>query len=154
MKKTLYLLIPVAVCFLVGFLGARFQVQSLAEWYPQLVKPSLTPPNWVFPIAWGILYLCMGLSVGLVLLSKSRDRNLLTTVFCVQLALNFLWSILFFALRNPLAGLIDIVLLDAAVIFYAVRSWKQTPAASVLFWPYAAWLLFASYLNLFILIHN
>ncbi len=154
MKKALYLLFPVAVCFLVGFSGAYFQETSLLAWYPGLVKSPLTPPNAVFPVAWGILYICMGLSAGLVLLSRSKDRGLLTTLFCVQLALNFLWSILFFAMRSPVAGMIDILLLDALVIFYAVRSWGTVRRASVLFWPYAAWLLFASYLNLFILLHN
>ncbi len=154
MKKALYVLIPVVVCFLVGFTGACFQSEALAQWYPGLIKSSLTPPNAVFPVAWSILYLCMGISAGLVLMSESRDRRRLITLFCVQLALNFLWSILFFAMRDPLAGFIDIILLDIVVILYAVRSWQSVPLASVLFWPYIAWLLFASYLNLFILINN
>lgn len=70
MKKALSFIIPVAVCFLVGFTASQFQADAIANWYPYLNKPSLTPPNIVFPIAWNILYLCMGISVGFIINSK------------------------------------------------------------------------------------
>ena len=62
MKKIAAYLIPVLACFAVGISASFFQASSIAEWYPTLTKPTLTPPNIVFPIAWSVLYLCMGLS--------------------------------------------------------------------------------------------
>ena len=59
MRKFLYILIPVIICFLVGFTASHFQSESIQTWYPTLNKPAITPPNIAFPIAWNIIYLCM-----------------------------------------------------------------------------------------------
>ncbi len=154
MKKSLYIIVPVLVCFLVGYSASLFQATSLTEWYPYLEKSSLTPPNIVFPIAWGILYLFMGISVGLVLLSRSPRKSYMVRLFAVQLFFNFMWSISFFFLRNPYLGLINILLLDIAIIGYAVRVFHESKVASLLFYPYIAWALFATYLNLYIALFN
>lgn len=154
MKKALYLIVPVLICLLAGFLGSLSQRESLETWYPYLAKPPLTPPDSVFPIAWTLLYVCMGISVGLILLSDSPRKKPLAVLFSVQLLLNFLWTFLFFYLRNPLAGLIDILLLDLLVFLYAWESYPVKKASSVLFWPYLAWILFATYLNGSIFLYN
>ena len=60
MKKTPYYLIPVLVCFLLGFIAGRIQSDAIENWYPLLDKPALTPPNIAFPIAWSVIYLCSG----------------------------------------------------------------------------------------------
>lgn len=154
MRKALAFIIPVVICFLVGFTGSMFQDDSIATWYPQLNKPELTPPNIVFPIAWSILYLCMGLSAGFVILSESAKKRSIITLFVLQLFFNFTWSILFFYLQNPLAGMINIIILDIFVIWYAIKSYQASKTASILFIPYILWLLFASYLNGYILLFN
>ncbi len=156
MRKVLNILIPVAICFALGFAGSSFQKEALADWYPTLVKPALIPPNWVFPIAWSILYVCMGVSAGLLLNMKqaSIQRRQLLIIFAVQLTFNFLWSICFFYFQSPIAGLIDILLLDAVAVIYTIMAYKVNRPASYLFFPYLAWLGFATYLNLFILINN
>lgn len=154
MKKCLYIIIPVLICFLVGYISGLFQATSLAEWYPYLEKSKLTPPNIVFPIAWSILYLLMGISVGLVLLSRSPRKSYIVRLFAVQLFFNFMWSISFFFLQNPYLGLINILLLDIAVVSYAVRVFHESKAASILFYPYIVWVLFATYLNLYIALFN
>lgn len=154
MKKALYLIVPSLICLLTGFLGSLLQREALETWYPYLVKPSLTPPDSVFPIAWTLLYVCMGISVGLILQSGSPRKQPLAGLFGLQLLLNFLWTFLFFYLRNPLAGLIDILLLDLLVGLYVLESYPVKKASSVLFWPYLAWILFATYLNGFIFLHN
>ena len=116
MKKIAAYLIPVLACFAVGISASFFQASSIAEWYPTLTKPTLTPPNIVFPIAWSVLYLCMGLSLGRLIVR--RQHKGIIRLWVLQLIANFLWSILFFTLRNPLAGFIDIVLLNILVGLY------------------------------------
>ncbi len=154
MKKTLSFLLPVLLCFLTGFIAGRFQTDALQYWYPFLNKPSLTPPDIVFPIAWSILYLCMGLSAGLVLTAGTFRKRALLSLFVVQLCLNFIWSILFFYFRNPTAGFIDVLLLDITVIGYILTGWRTDKAAALLFLPYLLWLCFATYLNGYVLCFN
>lgn len=115
MKKIAYYVVPVLLCLIAGLVAGRLQAESVAVWYPLLAKPALTPPDIAFPIAWGIIYLCMGLSLGRVL--RYGDKRYVTLWF-LQLAVNFLWSVFFFYLRSPLAGFVDILLLDALVIVY------------------------------------
>lgn len=154
MKKTLYLIIPVLVCFLVGLTAGYLQKDAIETWYPLLNKPALTPPNLVFPIAWNLIYVGMGLSVGWILKSDYLRKKELAILFGVQLLLNFLWSFLFFYLRNPLAGLVDLLLLDLFVTLYAIRSYPVKKISSILFWPYMAWIFFATYLNGYIFLYN
>lgn len=78
----------------------------------------------------------------------------LIALFCVQLLFNFAWSVAFFYFRSPLAGLVDILILDALVAAYVVQSRRASKAASALFVPYVLWLLFATYLNTYILVCN
>ncbi|MCD8079966.1 MAG: tryptophan-rich sensory protein, partial [Bacteroides sp.] len=107
MKKTLGILIPIAICFIVGGIASYFQTDSVQTWYPSLEKPSLSPPNRIFPIAWSILYVCMGVSIGLVINSDSNRKKSLITLFSIQLLLNFAWSFFFFVYKNPLLGAVD-----------------------------------------------
>ena len=154
MRKFLYILLPVIICFLVGFTASYFQSESIQTWYPTLNKPEITPPNIVFPIAWSIIYLCMGISIGLILNSKERNKKFLTSLFAVQLFLNFTWSISFFYLQNPLLGFINIILLDLAVLYYTFKCYLAQKVSGILFIPYILWLFLATYLNAYILIYN
>lgn len=154
MKKAWTYILPTLLCFALGGIAAWLQNDSIRTWYPFLIKPALTPPDMAFPIAWSIIYLCMGISAGLVLTSGAPARKSVMSVWFVQLGFNFLWSILFFTARSPLLGMIDIVALDALVILYIARSAKISRAAAWLFVPYLCWILFASYLNAYILFAN
>lgn len=154
MRKTFVIIFSVAICFMVGFAASWFQMEALQEWYPLLKKPALTPPNMVFPIAWGILYVLMGVSIGLIVIARSAQTRFLVALFGVQLFFNFTWSIAFFYLQNPLLGMVNIIVLDILVIYYAVMSYPVKKASSFLFIPYIAWLLFATYLNAYILMNN
>lgn len=154
MRKFLYILLPVIICFLVGFTASYFQSESIQTWYPTLNKPAITPPNIAFPIAWSIIYLCMGISIGLVLNSKEQNKKFLTSLFAVQLFLNFTWSISFFYLQNPFLGFINIILLDLAVLYYALKCYPTQKVSGILFIPYILWLSLATYLNAYILIYN
>lgn len=152
MKRVLHYLLPVLVCMGVGFSGSLFQAESMVEWYPWLDKSVLTPPGIVFPIVWGVLYVCMGVSLGR-LIEAGHDR-VLFGIWGAQLVLNFLWSILFFTLRNPLLGMVDILLLDVLVFLYLAGARRYDRVASWLFVPYFVWLLLATYLNGYIYLYN
>ena len=154
MKKFFNILLPIIVCFSIGLTASYFQSGSIQTWYPTLNKPEITPPNIAFPIAWSIIYLCMGISIGLILNSKEKGKKFLTLLFAVQLFLNFTWSISFFYLQNPLLGFVNIVLLDFAVLFYAFKCYPTQKVSGILFVPYILWLSLATYLNAYILIYN
>ncbi len=152
MKGIVYYLLPILLCLGVGFAGSLFQARSMIEWYPLLDKSTLTPPGIAFPIAWSVIYICMGISLGR-LIHHSRDR-VLFWIWGIQLVLNFLWSLFFFTLRYPLLGLVDILLLDVLVFIYTTSAYRRDKAAAWLFVPYFLWLLFATYLNGYIYLYN
>ena len=154
MRKALNIIIPILVCFLVGLSARYFQADAIKNWYPTLIKPVVTPPNIVFPIAWSIIYVCMGLSIGLLINSTIERRRFFIKAFVFQLFFNFTWSISFFYIQNPLIGFINILLLDIFVINYTLKSYQVNKTSSILFIPYVIWLLFATYLNGYILMYN
>ena len=151
MRKVVYYIVPVLICLAVGALSAILQPPSIEEWYPLLDKPSLTPPDIAFPIAWGIIYICMGISLGRLL---SLGYRRITWLWGAQLVLNLLWSILFFTLQSPLMGALDIVVLDLLAAVYIVVTLPRSLMASLFFVPYALWLALATYLNIYIWIYN
>ena len=154
MKTYLSIIAVVLTCLIMGFSSSLFQVESMHTWYPYINKSPLTPPNIAFPIAWTILYIMMGISVGLIMNSSTPKKFVCIKVFIIQFVLNLLWSIFFFYFRNPLMGFIDILLLDLFVIIYIAKCAKTFTVSSMLFIPYLLWLLFATYLNGYILIYN
>lgn len=154
MKKFLQFLFPILLCFLLGWFASLLQEDSIREWYPFLAKPALTPPNIAFPIAWGIIYLCMGVAAGLLLSTPRPGSATLLRLWFIQLIVNFCWSLFFFWFRSPAAGLADILLLDALVIAFVVKAWPCHRAAAILFLPYLIWIAFATYLNVWILVNN
>lgn len=154
MVRAINVIVAVLVCFGVGLTARWFQSDSLLTWYPTLVKSELTPPNAVFPIVWGIIYLCMGASIGLICADKRINKSRSLSLFVTQLVLNFLWSFTFFYLKNPLLGLVNIILLDTYVIWYSMNVYSIKRISAWLFLPYVIWVLFATYLNAYIYFFN
>lgn len=154
MKKIITIIVAALVCLSVGWIASLFQIEALESWYPFLNKPTLMPPNIVFPIAWTILYILMGIAIGLVINSSVAAKRFLIALFAGQLLINFLWSIGFFYLQTPLLGLIDILLLNILVICYIIKSYPVNKLSSLLFVPYLLWLVFATYLNVYIVMYN
>ena len=151
MKRIINYIWPVLLCFGIGFAASRLQSESMMEWYPNLNKSALTPPNIAFPIAWSVIYLLMGLSLGRVL---NRGDKKSTVIWMVQLVFNFLWSILFFTMHMPFWGFIDILLLDASVVYFMISVSKKDKPSLYMFIPYILWLVIATYQNGYILINN
>jgi len=147
----LMLALFVAITFAAAGLGAFFTSTSVSNWYPMLRKPSWNPPAWIFGPVWTVLYLMMAIAAWLVWRKRGFDSAAgALGLFALQLALNALWSLLFFGLRNPLAGLVDIVPLWAAILATLVCFWKISPLAGVLLVPYWLWVSFATALNFMI----
>lgn len=143
------------LCLAVDFFGGSWTRETVTTWYPQLVKPAWAPPNWLFGPVWMILYLMIAVSGWLLYSAEhSRARSVALTLYSLQLFLNFIWSFLFFALRSPVLGLIDIVLLLLAIILTIIKSWNVRPLASLLLYPYLLWVIYAASLNAAIWILN
>ena len=151
MKKFLAYTIPVVLSLAIGALGSYIQSPSLSSWYPTLIKSSLTPPSVVFPIAWTILYILMGLSIGRLVAQGDMS---IVRLWLMQLLVNFLWSVSFFSLRSPLLGLIAILILVVLVFAYTIYAFSIDRIAGWLFVPYLLWLFFATYLTGYIYLNN
>ena len=153
--KWLKLIFAIVLSQLAGIIGSLFTITNTTSWYANLVKPTFNPPNWIFGPVWTFLYLIMGISLYLVLISKkSKNRKIGLYLFFTQLVLNTLWSILFFGLQTPLFAFIEIILLWLAILFTIKYFYKVNKKASYLLIPYILWVTFAAILNLTIYILN
>lgn len=152
MKMIVSILIPQVI----GGLGAFFTAPAIPSWYATLKKPFFQPPNWLFGPVWTILYLLMGVSFYLIW-TKTEDQasfNQARNVFILQLALNFLWSALFFGLKSPGLALLEIIYLWLVILVNLVVFFRLSRPAGLLFVPYLAWVSFASILNLSVFLLN
>lgn len=146
----------VAVSQLAGIIGSAFTMPSLDGWYVALAKPAFNPPAWIFGPVWTVLYVLMGIAAFLVWKKGWGRKGVKTAlaVFAGQLALNALWSIIFFGLRNPAGALINIAFLWLAILATIVAFAKISKPAAWLLAPYILWVSFAAYLNFAILMLN
>lgn len=165
MNKLFVLAGFILLCELAGVIGSIFTLPSIPAWYAGLVKPSFSPPNWLFGPVWVTLYLLMGISAYLVW-EKLKENNaaknpagakaaqLGLLLFAVQLVLNAKWSFLFFGLHSPFLGLVCIVFLWLAIVLTIWQFSKVSRNAALLLLPYLLWVSFASLLNYFIFALN
>lgn len=119
--------------------------------YDTLVKPALSPPSIFFPIAWTIIYTLMGISYFIVRKTLTTKEKLL---YYIQLAVNALWSIIFFVNEMYFLSIVWIVLLDVLVIIMIRIFIKENKISGILQIPYLLWILFATYLTIGIYILN
>lgn len=135
----------VILALLIGGLASSNTADDI--WYQNLNKSPLNPPGFVFGIVWPFLYLLMSISAY-----RTFDQT--KNLFFIQLFFNALWSWLFFAFQLPMIALLNIWLLIYLNIKVNIRMFIEDKLSSFLYIPYVLWLLFASYLNLFIVINN
>jgi tryptophan-rich sensory protein len=138
-----YFVIFLAACFAAGSTGGLFPP---GPWYERLNKPSWTPPNWLFPVAWTTLYLCMAAAGARAAISP--DNGLAMALWALQIALNGLWTPVFFGLRNMRLGLIVLMALWVSVAASMAALWMVDWVAGLLFAPYLVWVTVAGALNL------
>jgi len=151
-SKILLYLESLALCLSAGIIGGLFTTSAITEWYQYINKPSFNPPNWIFGPVWTLLYFMMSIALYLVWQKglKKKENWSAFIFFMVQLGLNTLWSILFFGLRSPLLGLIDIALLFITIVVVIYKFFRINKTASLMLAPYLLWVTFASVLNFFI----
>lgn len=150
------LVITIAASELAGMIGSVFTFSAIPNWYQNLTKPELTPPNWVFGPVWTTLFACMGVATFLIW-KKGLDRKdvrIALGIFLTQLILNTLWSVLFFGLRSPGIAFGEIILLWLTIIATIFAFAKISKPAAWLLVPYLAWVSFASYLTYSIWVLN
>lgn len=178
-NKFFKLIVAIVVSGLAGAIGAIFTTPAISGWYVNLVKPELSPANWVFAPVWTTLYALLGISLYLVwennwqiknhiferkqktwnYLSESfwtgawQKQNVIA-IFSVQLFLNVLWSFIFFGLKSPGLAFFEILALWFAIIYTIVNFYRISKASAYLLSPYILWVSFAAYLNYAIWVLN
>lgn len=145
----LTLFIFIAISELSGILGSLFTASSIPSWYNGLTKPSFNPPSWVFGPVWTILYLLIGISGYLLWQARhtSAAAKWAIVFFFVQLALNALWTPLFFGAKLLGVALVEIIFMWLAIVATIFFAWQTNKWAAILLLPYLAWVSFASLLN-------
>jgi len=151
MNKYIRILVLVVTCLAVGYFSSLVTRPAVESWFPTIQKPSFNPPNWLFAPVWTTLYIMMGIAGGLVWheIDSSRKEEVKKAMkfFAIQLALNALWSYLFFGLKNPLLALVEIVLLWLMIYETYIKFVRINKFSGYLFVPYLLWVSFATVLN-------
>lgn len=147
-KLILCIAIPLAVGGLAGFL-----TRNGMETFQSLNKPALSPPGWLFPVVWTILYILMGIASYLILTSEKTNQSALV-FYGIQLIFNFFWSIIFFNFEAYLFSFIWLVILWILILATMILFFRISEPAGYLLLPYLLWVTFAGYLNFYIYLLN
>lgn len=153
MKFFKNLFFSLILCLGGGWLSGYITKEGM-DWYHHLNHPYGTPPKFIFPIVWSILYILMAISLTIILTFPSKDKKKALFIFLFQLILNFIWSWLFFKMEAPLLALIDLIFLWIAIFFTIIIFKQYSRLSAYLLLPYFGWVTYAFYLNLFIWIRN
>lgn len=151
MQKVLRIALVVMTCLVIGYLSGMVTRESITTWYPTLIKPVFNPPNWIFAPVWTSLYIMMGVAGGLVWNKLDGNETLVKKAFLffiIQLALNALWSLIFFKLHNLFLASIEVVLLLLMIFETYTQFKKIDKIAGLLLIPYLAWVSFATILTI------
>ncbi len=171
-KNIFKLVASILICQVAGAVGGLVTASSVENWYQTINKPSWTPPGGVIGAVWTVLYLFMGFSLYLVwvknwqveqpligrvarawnkisqkLLDGAWQKQNIIGIFSVQLALNALWSFIFFGLKSPGWAFFELLMLWAAILYTIINFWRVSKPAAYFLLPYIAWVTFAGYLN-------
>ena len=143
-KNLLLSIIPVIVT---GAVCSYFTRAGVAGWYSQMATSQMTPPNYVFSIAWSIIYICLMISVYRILNAADNNKSYALRLYWQQLIIQILWCVLFFGEQMPLIGGILILWLVLTVFQMICTFWKIDKPAAWLNLFYFCYICFASYLN-------
>ena len=146
-KRIIYSLLPIVGGALVGLIISGYMN------YGDMVKPPLSPPSYIFPIVWTILYILMGISYFIATKDNGNDKEL-NQIYILQLLVNFFWPIIFFILKMYFTAFFWIILLLILVIIMIKELLKNNKISGYLQISYLIWLLFATYLNIGIFLLN
>ena len=142
------LILCILIVYGVGFAGSIFSSAGISsDWY-RSVKPSITPPDYIFPIVWNILFFLIAISLYLAWMKSDRkEKTKITAVFGINFILNILWSFLYFRIQSPFFAFIEIIFLWLSVAAMIYTTYKIDKASSYLLIPYILWVSFAIVLN-------
>jgi translocator protein len=147
--------IALLIVYAAAAIGSIVTFPAIHSWYVALSKPSFNPPNDIFGPVWTVLYTLMGVSLYIVWVARSKaSKRAAFTIFSAQLALNTLWSIVFFGMQQLWLAVVVIAALWLLIIATMWRFWKFSHVATYLLIPYLVWVTFASVLNISIAILN
>lgn len=146
-KQLLGLAMWLLISFTAAAIGA-FASANAGAFYQQLLRPDWAPPGWLFGPVWTVLYLCMGIAAWLVWREQGFRRDgAALTLFLIQLAINALWTWLFFVWHQGLLAFVEILILWALIAGTMVAFWRVRPLAGVLLFPYLLWVTLATALT-------
>lgn len=151
-KLRKWLLLAVFLSVVLGAGSAIGILTAPGDWYRDLQKPLFNPPNWLFGPVWSVLYVAIAIAGWRTFLREPTGPGML--LWYGQMALNWLWSPIWFSLHQMWLALIVIIALLVLIVVFSVNRWNKDRASAILFLPYAAWVGFASLLNLSIAILN
>jgi translocator protein len=150
MQKNLRIAAIVMTCLAVGYFSSLVTRDNIPTWYAGIKKPFFNPPNWLFAPVWTLLYIMMGIAAGRVWNKVDTDQQNVKKAmyfFLLQLALNALWSFIFFGLHNLLLSFVEIVLLWLLIYETIIQFKKVDTLASKLLIPYLVWVSYATVLT-------
>jgi benzodiazapine receptor len=154
-KNYISLTLWVSLLIAIGAIIGSLTKPEISTWYAMLNRSALTPPNYVFPIAWTILYTIIGICGWLIWLEPSGTQlKTIKTLYIIQLIFNWIWSPLFFSYHLTGLSLLVVSLMDILVVMLIWLAYPKIRSVSLLMIPYLLWILFASYLNFYIWWYN
>jgi benzodiazapine receptor len=136
------------IVYSVAYFGSMFTSQNTnSEWYSS-IRPSITPPNWVFPIVWNILFFLISISLYLAWInSNKKNKKKVVVFYFINFVLNIFWSYLYFGIKRPDLAFIEIIFLEISIGFLIYNNYKINKKSSWLLVPYFLWVGFAGILN-------
>ena len=146
------LIISILIPLTVGTMSALFSGNMSS--YSIFTQPAFSPPGFIFPVVWTILYILMGASSYIVYFSNSSNKSKALLLYCIQLFFNFCWSIIFFGLDLFLFAFIWLIALIFIIIIMIRQFLIVNPLSAYLQIPYLIWCIFAAYLNFSIFLLN
>ena len=147
------LIISILIALAVGGLSGFISMGSM-DTYENLQRPALSPPSWVFPVVWTILFILMGIASYIVYMSNSDIKEKALKVYAIQLAVNFIWPLIFFNGQKYFLGFVWLLFLIVLIVETILLFKEVNKKESILLIPYLLWTIFAGYLNISIYLLN
>lgn len=148
-KNVILFVICLLISYAVAFIGSLFVMPGVkSAWYLS-VKPSITPPDWVFGFVWSVLFFLIGVSLFFAWSSaKTReDKKRIFQVYLINFVANIFWSIFYFTLHQPLWAFINLLVLGVSIVSIMLATWDDDQRVTWLLIPYLLWICFAGALN-------
>lgn len=147
------LIISILIALAVGGLSGFISMGSM-DTYENLQRPALSPPSWVFPVVWTILFILMGIASYIVYMSNSDIKGKALKVYAIQLAVNFIWPLIFFNGQKYFLAFVWLLFLIVLIVETILLFKEVNKKAAILLIPYFLWTIFAGYLNISIYLLN